>query len=1057
MVPSEGSSREERLKGLALAKGWIGRAEFESAADLTELVVQGRLMPGQAEALGLELDRPEASLGPPRSASQDGTSAFKATWVESWGHFADLTLVAEGGMGRIFKALDTRLQRRVALKLLRRDDPELASRFLREASIQAQVEHPHVCRIYEAGEWMGQAFIAMQLIDGETLKAAGRKMALVDKLDVMIQVCEGVHAAHQQGLIHRDLKPSNLMVKQVEGSWRAFVLDFGLARTLAASGLTQSGVVMGTVHYMSPEQARGEERGLDRRTDIYALGATLYELFTGEPPFSNYQGLEALGRILAEDPIPLRRKAPQLPRDLETVVMKCLERNRDRRYGNAREVAGELRRVLEGESVDARRASWPERVYRWSRKNRLGMAAGAGLLFLLTGAGMLVVRDRMEERRRSVFLAQMGTLAERLENRLRIMRLQGGTSRSWSELEEELKDLERHAAQKDDGGPAARYAYGRVLLALGYEEEGAQQLEQAWEAGARGRAVAWSLGEGLVARLRLTRDLSRRLPCEEAGEAWYQTDAAAGRPRAAALLREGLGAGPQPLGYQEALLASMEGHEAESLRRARAVFEAQPWLAEAKLLEGDLLRESALREADEGKALAGLEEAARAFEAAAGAAPEDVRPLLRASACRRQAAVRAQAAGRSTAPLLDQADHLLARARTRSMGATLVGLEEVWVDLAGGGGPGSVAQAERLAEKISVERPDWREATLATIQAHLAQAGADPSDPGGYARAIEAARRLLERSPGHPFGLYLLEEGLMRQAVLKIGSESSPWAGSEGALREIRAAQARGPQRVFHWVFEGRILVARAQREWEQGRDPLASARGTVAALTRALALSPRDARVYRDLAQAYLLQGHYEWWSGAEAEPHLAEARRAAFRAQELAPRDPEPCRLQGEAALVVAELSREQGRDPGPWLAEVRRWAGRLRELGAPSPVARMLEARAELADPRATDQTRARVFQALAGEPGAGGSAGAKLLLARLALVRRQEREALALAREAAKLDPEFGEARWVEALVLQSQAEGLPEGPRRTDLRAQARMAREQALALNPRLERKGAKA
>ncbi|HJV90733.1 MAG TPA: serine/threonine-protein kinase [Holophagaceae bacterium] len=1056
MVPSDGSSRDERLKGLALAKGWIGRAAFDGAEALGELVVQGHLTAGQAEALELELDRPEPSLGPTRSGSPDGASAFKATWVESWGHFADLTLVAEGGMGRIFKALDTRLQRRVALKLLRRDDPELASRFLREASIQAQVEHPHVCRIYEAGEWMGQAFIAMQLIDGETLKAAGRKMSLVDKLDVMIQVCEGVHAAHQQGLIHRDLKPSNLMVKQVEGSWRAFVLDFGLARTLAASGLTQSGVVMGTVHYMSPEQAKGEERALDRRTDIYALGATLYELLAGEPPFAKYQGLEALGRILAEDPIPLRRKAPQLPRDLETVVMKCLERNRDRRYGNARDLAGELRRVLEGESVDARRASWPERIYRWSRKNRLGMAAGAGMLLLLTGAGMLVVRDRMEERRRSVYLAQMGTVAERLENRLRILRLQGGTDRAWAEVEEELKDLERHADLKDDGGPAARYALGRVLLALGFEEEGARQLERAWAGGARGRAVAWSLGESLAARLRLTRDLSRRMPCEEAGEAWFQAEVAASRPRAVALLREGLGGSPEPQGYQEALLASLEGHEAEALRRARAIFETQPWLVEAKLLEGDLLREAALRESDGGKALTGLEEAAHAYETAAGVAPEDVRPLLRASSCLRQAATRAPSAGRSTTPFLAQAGRLLARARTRSTGAHLVGLEEIWVDLAEGGAA-QVARAERLAEKLSVERPEWQEVSLATIQAHLARGAAGPTEAGAFDRAVEGARRLLERSPGHPFGTYLLEEGLMRQAVVKIASESTPWSGSEPALQEIRAGQGRSPQRAFHWVFEGRILVARAQREWEQGRDPIVSARGTVTALTRALALSPRDAEVYRDLARAYLLQGRFEWWSGLEAESHLAEARRAAFRAQELAPLDPEPCRIQGEAALVVAELSREQGRDPGPWLAEVRRWAARLRELGAPGLVVRMLEARADLADPLTTPQGLARCALALAGETGSGASAEAHVLQARLALARHLGPEALVQAREAVRLDAKLGEARWMEALALQTLAGALPEGPQRTDLSALARMAREQALTLNPRLERKGAKA
>ncbi|HJW32819.1 MAG TPA: protein kinase [Holophagaceae bacterium] len=1055
MLPSDGTSREERLKGLALAKGWIGLAAFMGARDLAELVAGGQLTPGQAEALALELDRPEASRPSEGARSQDGASAFKATWVESWGHFEDLTLVAEGGMGRIFKAMDTRLHRRVALKLLRRDDPELASRFLHEASLQAQVEHPHVCRIYEAGEWMGQSFIAMQLIDGETLKVAARRMTLDDKLDVMIQVCEGVHAAHQQGLIHRDLKPSNLMVKQVEGSWRAFVLDFGLARTLATTGLTQSGVVMGTVHYMSPEQARGEERGLDRRTDIYALGATLYELFGGEPPFSRYQGLEALSRTLAEDPEPLRRVAPQIPRDLETVVGKCLERNRELRYGNARELAGELRRVLEGESVDARRASWPERMLRWSRKNRLGMAAGAGILLVVTGAGLLLVRDRLEARGRTLAMARMDTEAERLEQRIRLLRLRSAPLQGWVEVEERLKDLQSHAELGDDGAPAARYALGRVLLAMGYEEEGCDQLELAWKAGARGRAIAWSLGGALAARLRLTRDLAQRLPVEEAALAWVQSVDESTRPRALALLHEGLGAGPESPDFQRALLGSLEDHEGEALRRARLAFTAQPWLTEAKLLEGDLLRDSALRERDSGETLARLEEAGRAYEAAAESAPGDLRPLLRANRCWLQAERTARGLGRASESYGAEAHKALARAYAMSPGAPMVTLERAWVAL-GEDAAGSAERAERLAEAAAVARPGWREPSLLLIQAQLARAGAEGPDQAAELQpAIAGARRLLERVPGHPLAAYLLEEALTRRVVAQVTREPGPWPELEAVLAEVRAAELRGPQRAFHFIFEGRILSARATAEWERGRDPSTSATGAITALTRALALSPRDVRIYRELAKAYLLQGRYEWWVGLEAEAHVAEARRAAFRAQELAPRDAEPLRLQCEAALIMAELAKEQGRDPGAWLAEARRWAVGLRELGRPPAEVLALEARAMLADPKATPQSLGEARRSLQEALGSGSSRESRLVMARLALAQGQWREALEQARECSRLGPATGESRWMEALALEAEAKGLPEGPRRVDLQTQGQMAREQALVLNPLVGRKGA--
>jgi hypothetical protein len=1050
MSPLPEATREERLKALALAKGWIGAATFAEVGTVEELANQGQLTSGQVEALRLELDRPDAGARTAGGRTGEGANTFKATWVETWGHFEDLSLLAEGGMGRIFKALDRRLQRRVALKLLHRDDPELASRFLHEASLQAQVEHPHVCRIYEAGEWMGQAFIAMQLIEGETLKLAARRMTLLEKLDVMIQVCEGVHAAHQQGLIHRDLKPSNLMVKQVEGTWRAFVLDFGLARTLAATGKTQSGVVMGTVHYMSPEQARGEERGLDRRTDIYALGATLYELFGGEPPFSKYQGLEALGRILAEDPVPLRRKAPQVPRDLETVVMKCLERNREQRYGNARELAGELRKVVEGEPVEARRASWPERGFRWARKNRLGMAAGASLFLMLAFGGLMLLREQLEARRQGMVAAQMTNAADRMEFRLQLMRLRGGSPRGWREFMDELRDLERHVAAEGETAQSARYARGRVLMALGLEEVGGYEVEQAWQAGVRGRAVSWSLGEALAARLRVLRDYSARLPAEDAAKAWIQAEEAALRPRAAAFLREGLGQGPHPMGYQEALLAALEGHEAEALRRVRATFESQPWLADAKLLEGELLFASAQREQDPAMAQAQLEAALEAYRGASRVAVDDVRPLVREHRAQRWGARVAKDPGLAR-DRVAAGERALDRAVAMAPEAGPVLLERGWRAL----DHGDCEAAERLGEKMLVEQPGWREAAVLTGLACLAKAergGEDPTAP--LMRAELLARKLIQPGELSPFGPYLLEDALSRRALLQMARERAPWPTLEAALREIRSAQAQDPRSTFHAEFEGRLLVAKAGNELDRGQDPRASATAAAGALSKVLAVAPRNLKAYADLAQAYLIQGRFESESGLEAEAHLAEARRTAFRAQELDPDNPAPCLLQGEAALVVAAISREQGRDAAPWLAEARRWAMRLHQLAPHRSEGPLLEAQASLMDAQGNPATLARDAQALAKASGAEADFRSQVVLARLALAQGHWSEALASAREAVRLAPEVGECRWVEALALRGLAGTLPPSTRRADLEAQVLAVREEALRLNPRLKRRG---
>lgn len=202
------------------------------------------------------------------------------------GKYEVLRILGAGGMGEIYLARDRSLDRPVALKILRRLDHERVARLIGEARAQARVDHPHVAKVYEVGESPAGPFIAMQYVPGETLYRASSEMSLRDKVEVLRTAAEALDAAHREGLIHRDVKPGNiLVVRDPEGVWRPYVVDFGLAREVAAPGLTRSGIAVGTPHYMAPEQARGEIQSLDRRTDVYGLGATLYELLTGQPPF----------------------------------------------------------------------------------------------------------------------------------------------------------------------------------------------------------------------------------------------------------------------------------------------------------------------------------------------------------------------------------------------------------------------------------------------------------------------------------------------------------------------------------------------------------------------------------------------------------------------------------------------------------------------------------------------------------------------------------------------------------------------------------------------------
>jgi serine/threonine protein kinase len=271
-----------------------------------------------------------------------------------WGHYHVEAQVEDGGggMGQVFRAWDLYLQRPVALKCPRSEDPRTVGRLLQEARAQARIDHPHVCKVYQLGTVGGHPYIALQWIEGRSLTDSAPQLSHRQKVRIVAQVAGGLEAAHRLGLVHRDIKPDNVLIERADGEPHPFLVDFGIVRHPEGPRLTHNGMVVGSLPYMAPERLEGAR--LDPRMDVWGLGATLYELFGGRPPFAGANDQEILRKAFAGDVEPLTPRLAGFPLDLERVIMKCLRKLPSRRYPSAGEVADDLDRFLRGEAVEAR-------------------------------------------------------------------------------------------------------------------------------------------------------------------------------------------------------------------------------------------------------------------------------------------------------------------------------------------------------------------------------------------------------------------------------------------------------------------------------------------------------------------------------------------------------------------------------------------------------------------------------------------------------------------------------------------------------------------------------
>ena len=836
---------------------------------------------------------------PEEPTSPSSPSARRVPFAENWDRYELLDFLGKGGMGLVYRARDRRLGRIVALKFVLEASSKMTARFLCEARAQSRIDHPNICRVYEVGEVAGHAYIALQLVHGESLQRVARRLSLDEKISVMRDVSKAIHEAHRHSVVHRDLKPSNILVERdPEGRWFPIVMDFGLARELPLDPATpDSELVQGTPAYMSPEQARGDAC-TDRRSDVYSLGATLYELVTGQVPFAPASASQTVVRLLSEDPPAPRSLAPDLPADLEVVILQCLAKDPAQRYPSARALADDLECYLDGEPILGHSLSAWRRVRSVVRHHPVLTAVGTCLLAFAVIALVLGIHARSVMReareiadRRACLIRHVSEEVGKIEGSLREADLRPlhDVRHDRQRAREALRSIETslHAPNT----PEETYVHvllGRGHLAL---REWGMAVDEFQSAGFRTPEAHAALGRALGEMYIHALGAIGQPTDEKDSAAWIVTRRAdlVKRYLDPARRELELSGDKSPLARIRIALYSRDFATAE--QQAREAADADPGSPEASEIAGEaafLAASEAFDRGDYGNALPALERASASFACASQISRSDG-GLYRAAA--------------ETLLLVAEVEYR----RRRSPLATL----QRALDL--------------LDHGALVADPDDASAHVTRAYILLGMYRTEASSPSVDEVAlldhvIGSAARAVDLDSRDPRALVALSIGYIYRGSYAFyhGSQGvSWWHLASSRLAEALAISPDDPRAsnalglTHRWI--GDEIV-------KSGRDPAHEYVIAQKSFTRALTIAPGYFRACVNQTELSTLTAEYDEAVGRDPQSAVEEARRSARQCLAADPTSYAVLDVLARGALAMAGHLLKTGGDPTPALAEAR-----------------------------------------------------------------------------------------------------------------------------------------